>query len=238
MNKPAPTFARARPLSAGQLLPMLPHLLFDFGGVLINIDYQRTVAALRGLSRAGQHVEFAQAAQAEVFDLFETGHLAPADFRAALRSRYALEATDEEIDAAWCAMLLDVPAERLAYLAALRRAGHQTALLSNTNHLHIAEINRRLAAQYGLHHGIADCLDRVFYSQEVGLRKPGAAIFEHALREMNWRPEDVLFIEDSPQHLATARRLGLRVLPLVPPLDLLTALPEALRAFPAEYSPA
>ncbi len=81
--------------------------------------------------------------------------------------------------------------------------GYQTALLSNTNALHIAEINRRLAAQYGLQHGIADCLNRVFYSQEVGLRKPGEEIFRHALREMNWRAEDVLFIEDSPQHVAT-----------------------------------
>ena len=214
---------------------MLPHLLFDFGGVLINIDYQRTVEAMRDLSRAGRSVEFTQAQQAELFDLFETGHLTPAGFRAGLRQHYELETSDEALDAAWHAMLLDVPAERLAYLAALRRAGHQTALLSNTNHLHIAEINRRLAAQYGLQNGIADCLDRVFYSQEVGLRKPGEAIFEHALREMNWQPEDVLFIEDSPQHVATARRLGLRVLHLAPPLTLTEALPEALRAFPNEY---
>ncbi len=217
---------------------MLPHLLFDFGGVLINIDYQRTAEAMRGLSRAGRSVEFTQASQAELFDLFETGHLTPADFRAGLRQHYELQATDAELDAAWHAMLLDVPAERLAYLAELRRAGHQTALLSNTNHLHIAEINRRLAAQYGLQNGIADCLDRVFYSQEVGLRKPGDAIFAHALHKMNWRAEDVLFIEDSPQHVATARRLGLRVLHLTPPHTLTAALPAALRAFPAEYHPA
>ncbi|MDB5268881.1 MAG: hypothetical protein JWP58_1921, partial [Hymenobacter sp.] len=81
----------------------------------------------------------------------------------------------------------------------------------------------------------ADVLDRVFYSQEVGLRKPGEEIFHHALREMNWQAADVLFIEDSPQHIATARHLGLRVLHLAPPLTLLTALPEALRAFPREY---
>ncbi len=213
----------------------LPHLLFDFGGVLINIDYQRTVEAVRRLSRTGHGAEFTQASQAQLFDDLETGHLTPAAFRDGLRQHYDLQATDAQLDAAWHAMLLDVPAERLAYLAALRRAGHQTALLSNTNHLHIAEINRRLAAQYGLQHGIADCLDRVFYSQEIGLRKPGDAIFEHALREMNWRAEDVLFIEDSPQHVVTARRLGLRVLHLAPPLTLTQALPEALCAFPNEY---
>ena len=217
---------------------MLPHLLFDFGGVIIDIDYERTPAAFRHLSRAGSIVEFNQARQATLFDEFETGQLSPNEFRVGLRATYDLDATDAEIDAAWHAMLLDVPAERLALIEELRRQGHQTALLSNTNALHIAEINQRLATRYGFRHGIADVLDRVFYSQEVGLRKPGEEIFRHALREMNWRAEDVLFIEDSPQHIATARRLGLRVLHLAPPLTLTIALPEALRAFPREYAPA
>ena len=214
---------------------MLPNLLFDFGGVLIDIDYARTPEAFRRLSRAGRAAEYTQASQAELFDQFETGHLSPAGFRAGLRAAYDLDATDAQIDAAWHALLLDVPAERLALLGELRRAGHATALLSNTNTLHIAEINRRLALKYGFKNGIADCLDQVFYSQEVGLRKPGEAIFRHALREMNWQPAETLFIEDSPQHIATARRLGLRVLHLAPPLTLTTALPEALRAFPREY---
>ena len=214
---------------------MLPHLLFDYGGVLIDIDYQATPTALRRLSRAGSTIEFTQAHQAELFDAFETGHLTPAEFRAGLRAAYALDATDAELDAAWHVMLLDVPAERLALIGELRARGHQTALLSNTNTLHIAEINRRLATTYGFHNGIADVLDRVFYSQEVGLRKPGEEIFRHVLREMNWQPADTLFVEDSPQHIATARRLGLRVLHLAPPLTLTSALPEALRVFPREY---
>ena len=214
---------------------MLPNLLFDFGGVIIDIDYDRTPEAFRRLSRTGQAAEYSQASQAALFDELETGRLSPPEFRAGLRQLYDLDATDAQLDAAWNALLLDVPAERLALLGELRRRGHQTALLSNTNALHIAEINQRLAQQYGFQHGIADCLDRVFYSQEVGLRKPGEAIFQHALREMNWQPADTLFIEDSPQHVATARRLGLRVLHLAPPLTLTTALLEALRVFPAEY---
>jgi FMN phosphatase YigB (HAD superfamily) len=214
---------------------MLPNLLFDFGGVIIDIDYARTPEAFRRLSRAGRAAEYTQASQAELFDRLETGHISPAEFRAGLRQQYELEASDEEIDAAWNALLLDVPAERLALIGELRRQGHQTALLSNTNQLHIEEVNRRLARQYGFKNGIADCLDHVFYSQEVGHRKPGEEIFHHALREMNWQPAETLFIEDSPQHIATARRLGLRVLHLAPPLTLTTALPEALRIFPREY---
>ncbi len=225
----------AGPAAPGLLRPnpmvqKLPHLLFDFGGVIINIDYNRTLEAMRQL---GSGIEFTQAAQAELFDQLETGHISATEFRDGLRAHYGLQATDAQLDAAWHAMLLDVPAERLALIAELRAQGYQTALLSNTNDLHITEINRRLKAQYGLQHGIADCLDRVFYSQQVGLRKPGEEIFRHALREMNWRPADTLFIEDSPQHIETARRLGLHTLFLTPPLTLQDALPAAIRAFSA-----
>ncbi|RYU79535.1 HAD family hydrolase [Hymenobacter persicinus] len=209
-----------------------PNLLFDFGGVIINIDYQLTVDAMRTLSRAGSTIEFNQQSQSELFDHLETGRLTPDEFRTGLRQHYNLEATDAQLDAAWNAMLLDVPAERLAFIAELRAQGHQTALLSNTNQIHIEEINRRLRTQYGLQHGIADCLDRVFYSQQVGLRKPGDEIFAHALREMNWEAAETLFIEDSFQHIETARRLGLHTLFLAPPLTLTAALPAAIRAFP------
>ncbi|UPL50184.1 HAD family hydrolase [Hymenobacter sublimis] len=214
-------------------MALKPNLLFDFGGVIINIDYSLTLAAMR---QYGSSIEFTQAAQAELFDLMETGRLSPQEFREGLRRHYQLTASDEELDAAWNAMLLEVPAERLALIAELRAQGHHTALLSNTNQIHIEEINRRLQEQYGFKHGIADCLDRVFYSQEVGWRKPGEEIFRHALEQMNWKAEETLFIEDSPQHIETARRLGLRTLFLTPPLTLQDALPAALRAFPREYS--
>ncbi|UOQ74890.1 HAD family hydrolase [Hymenobacter cellulosilyticus] len=210
-----------------------PNLLFDFGGVIININYQLTVDAMRRLSRASSTIEFNQQSQSELFDRMETGRLTPQEFRAGLRHHYDLEGTDEQLDEAWNAMLLDVPAERLAFIAELRAQGHQMALLSNTNQIHIEEINRRLQTQYGFAHGIADCLDRVFYSQQVGLRKPGPEIFEHALREMNWKAAETLFIEDSFQHIETAQRLGLPTLFLAPPLTLTDALPAAIRAFPA-----
>jgi putative hydrolase of the HAD superfamily len=211
----------------------LPNLLFDFGGVLINIDYQRPIEAMRRLAAEGNTIEYNQKSQSELFDLLETGRITPAKFREGLRTGYNLSATDEELDEAWNSILLDVPADRLALLADLKAQGHQMALLSNTNVIHIEEVNRRLAAAYGFQDGIADVLDRVFYSQEVGLRKPGAEIFEHVLREMNWQAEETLFIEDSFQHIETAQRLGLHTLFLAPPLTLTEALPAAIRAFSA-----
>ena len=226
------------PYSLAMPTKKLPNLLFDFGGVIINIDYQRTLEAMRRLHVHGDTIAFTQAAQGELFDLMETGRLTPHEFRQGLRTHYNLTATDAELDAAWNAMLLDVPAERLALIAELRAQGHETALLSNTNQIHLATINQALQTQYGFEHGIADALDRVFYSQEVGWRKPGEEIFRHALREMNWKAEETLFIEDSFQHIETARCLGLRTLFLCPPHTLTDALPAAIRAFPREYATA
>jgi putative hydrolase of the HAD superfamily len=204
----------------------LPNLLFDFGGIIINIDYNRTLEAMRALSPAGSTIEFTQQAQSALFDDLETGRITPNDFRVGLRQHYDLHhATDEQLDAAWNAMLLDVPLARLEYIRELRAQGYQTALLSNTNSIHINVINEMLRREH------ADVLDRVFYSQEVGLRKPGREIFEHVLREMNWRPEETLFIEDSIQHIRTAEELGIRTLFLPPPATLTDALPAALRAF-------
>ena len=217
-------------------VPRLPNLLFDFGGVIINIDYGRTLEAMRALSRVGTSIEFTQAAQAALFDDLETGRITPEVFRQGLRTHYDLaHATDAELDAAWNAMLLDVPLARLDYLRELRRQGYRTALLSNTNSIHIQVINEMLRREYGLENGIGDVIDRVFYSQEVGLRKPGREIFEYVLRELNWRPEETLFVEDSIQHIRTAEALGIRTLFLAPPLTLTEALPAALRAFPASH---
>ncbi|KUG09852.1 hypothetical protein ASU33_19485 [Solirubrum puertoriconensis] len=210
----------------------MPNLLFDFGGVIINIDYNRTLEAMRALSRVGTTIEFTQAAQSALFDDLETGRITPDGFRAGLRQHYDLHhTTDAELDTAWNAMLLDIPLARLEYIRELGRQGYQTALLSNTNSIHIPVINEMLRREHGLQHGIADVLDRVFYSQEVGMRKPGKEIFEHVLQEMNWRAEETLFVEDSIQHIRTAEALGIRTLFLQPPLTLTEALPAALRAF-------
>ena len=211
------------------------NIIFDLGAVIIDISVPKTVEAFAQLLNRDHLWVEQQLKLGSVFRRYETGEWNDEEFRDAIREVLGVPFTDLQIDTAWNALLLEVPAERLALIGELRRAGHATALLSNTNALHIAEVNHRLAQQYGFKDGIADCLDRVFYSQEVGFRKPGEEIFGHALREMNWQPAETLFIEDSPQHIATARRLGLRVLHLAPPLTLTTALPEALRVFPREY---
>ncbi len=188
-----------------------PNLIFDLGGVLINIDYDAPIRAFRALSGLAEPLAFNQQAQAPVFDALETGQISNGEFRERLREMYAIGPTvsDEAMDAAWNAILLDFPAERLTLLRELRRAGYRLFLLSNTNALHRVAFDAILARDHGLADGLLGQFERVYYSHEVGLRKPDEAIFRYVLTENGLISSETLFIDDSPQHVVAARAVGL-----------------------------
>ncbi len=204
--------------------------------MFINLDYAAPIAAFAALSGSGPPLGFTQQAQTPLFDAFETGALTPADFRAALRRAYALDeaASDAALDAAWNAILLDFPAERFALLRALRAAGYQLFLLSNTNALHRAAFDAILLRDHGLTDGLLSFFDQVYYSHEVGLRKPEAAIFQRFVANRALDPARTLFIDDSPQHVAAARAVGLDALWLTPGQTITADFPflDALRSPP------
>ena len=208
-------------------------LIFDLGGVLINLDYPALKAAFAALSGSAEPLAFTLQGQAPLFDALETGQLAVADFRAALRQTYALadQTPDAAIDAAWNAILLDFPPARLELLRALRAAGYGLYLLSNTNGLHRAAFDAILRRDHGLTDGLLSFFDHVYYSHEVGLRKPDPAVFRHVIADQNLSPARTLFIDDSPQHVTAARTVGLDALWLAPGQTITAELPflDALR---------
>jgi glucose-1-phosphatase len=194
------------------------NLIFDLGGVLFNIDYDAPIESFRKLSGLAEPLAFNQQAQAPLFDALETGKLSVEAFRAALRSTYAIKptVTDPMLDSAWNAILLDFPAERLTLLRTLRRSGFQLFLLSNTNALHREAFDAILYRDHGLSDGLLSLFDRVYYSHEIGLRKPDIAIFRKALTDNQLVPTETLFIDDSPQHVLAARAVGLGAIWLQP----------------------
>lgn len=187
-------------------------IIFDLGGVILNIDYHRTISAFKALGMSDFDRHFTQLKQEQLFDLYETGHIADADFRQGLRPHLHPDVTDAQIDAAWNAMLLDLPKHRLNLLMQLKNR-HRTFLLSNTNAIHINEFHRQLHASHGLM-DLNGHFERVYFSYEMGLRKPDPAIFSRVCEENRLNPEETLFIDDSPQHVEGARVAGLKVVHL------------------------
>lgn len=191
------------------------HIIFDLGGVLLNIDYAATARAFAALGISDFETRYSQQQQANVFDDLETGRLDRAAFLAAVRAfNEALNLTDAQIEEAWNAMLLDFPLRRLQLLQQLR--GHYDLfLLSNTNEIHELAFNQILSSAHGLP-SLAALFDRVYLSHRLGLRKPEAEVFRHILAENELTTEHTLFIDDSPQHIETAASLGIQTIWLKP----------------------
>ena len=184
-------------------------LIFDFGNVLIEIDPTRSIEAFQTLgAQAELHLD------ADFFQDFETGAITAAEFRDALRGQLGRAASRSSLDAAWNALLLEIPPKTLSVLRSLRAQGYRLALLSNTNPIHIDEVRRRLGPfAYG---EFARCFERIFYSYEMGLRKPDPAIYEAVDRELGiTSPAEVLFIDDNAANIASAAAYGWRTLHFV-----------------------
>lgn len=183
------------------------NIIFDLGGVLLNIDYQATINEFKKLGMKDFDEFFTQAGQHQLFDRLDKGVISPPDFREELRDLSGIEATDDEIDSAWNAMLLDLPAKRLALLERVGR-GYHTFLLSNTNSIHYPGYMDYLNRHYGIT-DLSALFDKQYLSFQVGMRKPDREIYTHVLSDQALQAGETLFIDDSFQHVEGARAAGL-----------------------------
>lgn len=198
-------------------------IIFDLGGVLLNLDFSATAQAFTQLGSS----DFDALWQARFFERFETGHLSAADFRQQLRRALQLpQATDAQLDAAWNAMLGDLPAANLALLQALRRR-YKLFLLSNSNEIHIEQINRVCLKPHGVP-DLTSYFDAVYFSCRIGQRKPDAAAFQHVLAAQKLDPRTTAFIDDLALNIEAAKQLGLDARHLPPGTPLGSVLPAPL----------
>ena len=186
------------------------HIIFDLGGVLLNIDYQLTENAFIAAGVQNFPALYSQLQQSDLFDNWETGKISRPEFIAAMQQASKTTITEAQVLTAWNAMLLDYPVRRLQILQQLRLY-YDLFLLSNTNEIHEETFNEILMRTHGIPN-IGVFFDKVYLSHRVGLRKPMAAIFERVLNENGLNPAHTLFIDDSPQHIATAKQLGIQTI--------------------------
>ena len=185
----------------------IKNIIFDLGGVIINIDYNLTAKAFEQMGISNFNVLFSQAQQSHLFDLYEKGQISSAEFRMEIKKIIGHHYTDEAIDKAWNALLLDIPPNRLTLLNKVKTK-YSTFLLSNTNDIHIETFNGYLKQTFGVNN-LDGYFNKLYLSYKVGMRKPDAEIFELVLSENNLLPHETLFIDDSIQHIESAKKLGI-----------------------------
>ena len=184
----------------------IKNIVFDLGGVLVDLDFK---AAINGLQQAGfanvkeQLMTFNQEG---IFQKFELGEISTEEFRTAIRENSTVTLTDEEIDALWNAMLLEIPREKLELILDLR-GKYMVYLLSNTNSIHWDYVCKNAFNYRGFR--VNDYFEETFLSYEMHLAKPNKAIFEKVLQDANLLPEETLFIDDSEANCKAASELGI-----------------------------
>lgn len=184
----------------------IDNIIFDLGGVLIDIDYQLTIDAFRVLGVSDLALNYSQAMQTSVFDRYETGEISTQQFINKLKEHFPDEVTPNQLVHAWNKMILDFPRKKLSLLESL---SHQKRiyLLSNTNDIHLQKVNRKLEL----------CTDKKldtffiksYYSHLIRMRKPHANTFQFVCDDAGLIPENTLFIDDSIQHIEGAKLIGL-----------------------------
>jgi len=189
------------------------NIIFDLGGVILNIDPQLTVNKFRDLGWNDFYEENKQSVGKELFYQVEKGTSTPEAFREAVRKRIAGEIEDSAIDKAWSAMILDIPAERVRYLLELKKS-YRLFLLSNTNEIHRIKFHEDFERTFG--YPLYNLFERNFYSHEMGLRKPNPEIYLQAVKEAGLIAEETLFIDDMVENTEAAKSTGLKVLHIQP----------------------
>lgn len=188
-------------------------IIFDLGGVILNIDYELPVKAFKKLGIDDFSSHFSQKAQTKLLDLYEIGEISSEEFLDAIREHVKPGTSDLDIIKAWNSILLDLPEERLFTLEKASE-NHRIFLLSNTNDIHIQEFNNYLLEEHNLP-SLEPFFEQLYLSYEIGLRKPDPRIFEYVLQDAGLEPDKTLFIDDSIQHIQTANELGINTHHLV-----------------------
>jgi len=184
-------------------------ILFDLGGVLIDVDYQKTIDAFIDLGMENFDECYSQANQTKLFDEFEIGKISEQRFINSLLPYLRPGTSPNQAVHAWCAMVIGFKAQKVDLLAKFKEK-YPLYMLSNTNALHMPVVNREWDK-------VSDkplefYFEKIFLSHEIHKRKPHPETFEFVCSEIKFKPEEVLFIDDSIQHVEGAKKAGLQAM--------------------------
>lgn len=192
---------------------MIKNVLFDLGGVLVELSVHRSIHAMMALMSPQDGASSVQGStpvtgkdllgggESELMRLYQTGHISTEAFIETILSVCRPGTTREQVLDAWYAMLGNIPEQRLDMLRRLKKAGLKVYILSNINEAHVEWVKRYYPE---LH----DICEHVFYSNEIQIAKPDEAAYEYVKSHAAIVPEETLYIDDLEQNILVGKRAG------------------------------
>ena len=182
---------------------MIKNIIFDFGGVIYDIDHNLNKIAFEKLGVKDFDLLYSHHIQDHLFEDFETGNLSEAEFRRGFRKYLPKSISDQELDHAWCSLLKGVQREKIDLLQQLRE-NYQLYLLSNTTIIHY----RHFIKELNLITDFRDLFHGIYFSHEMGMRKPNRRFYLKVLEDHRLMAQECLFIDDLEANILAAKELG------------------------------
>ena len=192
-------------------------LIFDFGGVLIDLDMNQSILNFKKLGVENVENYLSNFGQSGFFMQLEKGKISAEEFRSEIRKLTTNTITDKEIDDAWNAFLVRIPSEKLDIVYQLRKK-FRVIMLSNTNAIHFPYAERTFFSYKN--RGIDEYFDKCYRSYDMKMAKPDAEIFEAILSQEQVAPNQCLLLDDGPKNIEQAQKMGFQTYFVDPKEDL------------------
>ncbi|EKN5937767.1 glucose-1-phosphatase [Yersinia enterocolitica] len=176
--------------------------IFDLGNVIVDIDFKRVLGVWSKLSSVPLATLSERFTMGEVFQQHERGEISDEDFARQLSDEMGLSLSFEQFAEGWQAVFVALRPEVISIMQKLRAEGHRVVVLSNTNRLH---------CNYWPQHypEVAAAADHMYLSQDLGMRKPEARIYQYVLSAENIPAEQAVFFDDVEANIVAARIEGI-----------------------------
>ncbi|MCZ8330623.1 MAG: HAD family phosphatase [Flavobacterium sp.] len=181
---------------------MINAIIFDFGDIFINLEKEKSIEEFKKLGLNGPNEELIAKN-----DLFEKGLISELQFIESFQ-KFIPNASLEEIIKAWNSIIGDFPLYRLEFLQMLSTR-YRLFLLTNTDSIHINRFEHKVGMSF--YTDFYRCFEKVYYSYEMGMRKPQPEIFSTILNKHDLSPKRTLFVDDKKENTDAAEALGIHV---------------------------
>ena len=188
-------------------LSTVKHVIFDLGGVIIDLDESATIRAFAELFQKSES-EIGSFSQADFFKAYEIGEIDDPTFRAKIREEFEYTGAEERIDAAWNAMLGKIDHDKISLFDQMSK-DYTLFVMSNTNDIHIRFFNR-LFERVAEGRTFNSFFEQGYLSQELGERKPNIGAWQPILNDHQLSAENCLFIDDKLANVEAAANLALQ----------------------------
>lgn len=190
-----------------KLLKGIECVIFDFGEVLIELDYPRVISGFSKVANRNKEEIHEMVVTAPLLKEFEVNQLTPTEFRAGVNNLLGTSLEDGTFDQIWNSMLKNLPAERMELLEEVSTQ-YQTYMLSNSNVIHEEAYNKMILEVTG-RPNLHALVNKAYFSQNMGLRKPNKECYEYVIADIGKDPSKMLFLDDRLDNIEGAQKCGL-----------------------------